>query len=167
MRRARHPRRSVPAWALGAIAVLSGAPTASAITPAERAAQTELVRQINVIRVQHDRAPLRQSALLARPARRQAAWVARTGDLSHLGPDGSPFWVRLYRAGFPRTKAVGENLGLSGACRPGAARAIVRMWMRSPGHRDVLLSPRFRVVGTGVVVAPGGRATGFTADFGG
>jgi uncharacterized protein YkwD len=43
---------------------------------------------------------------------------------------------------------VGENIGVVSARGSSAAR-IVRMWMRSPGHRAVLLSRSSRRIGVG------------------
>ena len=51
-----------------------------------------------------------------------------------------------------------------------SARRIVRAWMHSPPHREVMLNPSFREVGIGIVSGvprplPPGGAT-YTADFG-
>jgi uncharacterized protein YkwD len=159
--------RRTPRWALCAAAALAGAPAAGAAGTAEQVGQRELLRAVNQARAQHGLAPLRRSALLSRPARRHSAYVARTGRLTHLGADGRPFWERLYRAGYPRTRAVGENVGIVGGCNARAARQIVGMWMASGPHRALLLSRSFRVVGLGVVRDARCRNTGYTADFGG
>jgi uncharacterized protein YkwD len=45
---------------------------------------------------------------------------------------------------------VGENLAW-GAGRLSRARAIVRRWMASPGHRENLLHPGYRLVGVGAL----------------
>jgi uncharacterized protein YkwD len=89
------------------------------------------------------------------------------GRLSHSGADGRPFQTRLYGAGYPRTKAVGENLAMAGGCSVDVSGAVVNMWLNSPGHRRNLLSKRFRKVGVAAVADAACTRTVFTADFGG
>jgi uncharacterized protein YkwD len=146
---------------------LGGGGPAGAATFAERTAQDQLLTEINEARGAQGRLPLRQSAVLTRPAHRQSAFVARTGAMAHEGPDGSPFYVRLYQAGFPRSKAVAETLGIVTGCNTSASARIVKMWLASPPHRRILLSPRYRVVGVGVAADRDCGSTGYTADFGG
>ena len=75
--------------------------------------------------------------------------------------------MRLYKAGYSKTKAVGENLGMSSGCETNLAKTMVRMWLHSPGHRANLLSKRFKVVGLAVVTAQNCSNTVYTTDFGG
>jgi uncharacterized protein YkwD len=167
MRTSRHPRHRLIGMWLCLAAALAAPAAAPGATPAERSAQDVLLGRVNVARAARHLAPLRRSALLTRPARRQGGFVARTGRLQHESADGSPFSERLYRAGFSRRKAVGENLGLVGGCDPAAAGEIVRMWLRSVEHRRALLSRTYHVVGIGVVAAADCSNTAFVADFGG
>lgn len=152
---------------LGALVALVGVPAASGATQNELRGQSVLLVELNAARVDHGLPPLRLSRVLARPARSHSAYLARTGKLDHNGADGKPFYVRLYKAGYSRRKAVGENLGMSSGCRTNLAKTMVRMWLGSPGHRANLLSRRFRVVGLAVVVASDCSNTVYTTDFGG
>jgi hypothetical protein len=65
---------------------------------------------------------------------------------------------------------VGENLAW-GTLRRARPAAVVAAWLRSPSHRRIMLDPRYRVVGVGVVRGvpfPGPRhGRTYTADFGG
>jgi uncharacterized protein YkwD len=167
MRTSRHPRHPAIVGWLCLAAALAAPAAAAGATPAERSAQDAVLGRVNAVRAAHHLAPLRRSALLTRPARHQGGFVARTGRLQHESADGSPFSERLYRAGFSRRKAVGENLGMVGGCAPRAAGEIVRMWLRSAPHRRALLSRAYRVVGIGVVAAADCSNTAFVADFGG
>ena len=164
-----HPRHAARTRRVGLCTLISllVASPALAAAPTERDAQKELLKEINAARREHGRAPLKLSKVLAKPARGHSSWVARTGNLTHDGADGKPFYVRLYRAGFPRTKAVGENLGIISDCATNVAAQMVQMWLDSPAHRRVMLSPRFRVVGLGVVADADCANTAYTADFGG
>lgn len=162
-------RRNVGSIAtmLGAFVALVGVPAASGATQKELRGQSVLLVEMNAARADHGLPPLRLSRVLARPARSHSAYLARTGRLDHNGADGRPFYVRLYKAGFSKRKAVGENLGMSSGCRTDLARTMVGMWLDSPGHRANLLSRRFRVVGLAVVTASNCSNTVYTTDFGG
>lgn len=152
---------------VGTTLAFAGVPGASGATSAEISGQSKLLVEMNAARVQHHLAPLRHSQVLTRPARRHSAYLARTGELDHDDADGKPFYIRLYRAGFSRSKAVGENLGMSSGCATDLAKTMVQMWLDSPGHRANLLSQRFKVVGLAVVVASDCSNTVYATDFGG
>lgn len=160
-----------PLWKMllgGVVAAALLAPAAAVgATQAELSGQSVLLTKINKARAAHGLAPLKRSAILSRPARSHSVYLARTGTLDHEGADGSPFYVRLYRAGYPRTKAVGENLGMSSGCATNLADQMIRMWLKSPGHRRNLLSPRYKQIGIAVVTAPDCSSTIYTTDFGG
>jgi uncharacterized protein YkwD len=77
-----------------------------------------------------------------------------------------PFAERLSRFGFDEG-TVGENLGWRSS-RQGVVPKLIQMWLGSPTHRRVLLSPTFRAVGVGVRVGPfkgWSRAVVVTTDF--
>lgn len=152
---------------LGATLAFAGMPAANAATHAEVSGQSELLVEMNAARAKHNVTPLRLSHVLTRPARRHGEYLTRTGELDHDGADGQPFYVRLYKAGFSRRKAVGENLGMSSGCATDLAKTMVQMWLDSPGHRANLLSKRFKVVGLAVVAAPDCSNTVYATDFGG
>ena len=153
--------------ALAAVAALSAVPMASAATQQELSGQTELLAKMNAARKAHGIGPLKLSKVLAKPARSHSNYLAKTGKLDHDGADGKPFYVRLYKAGFSKRKAVGENLGMSSGCETALAETMVDMWLDSPAHRANLLSKRFKVVGLAIVAAPDCSNTVYTTDFGG
>jgi uncharacterized protein YkwD len=112
-----------------------------------------IVRAMNKIRAQHHLPRLKVSGGLARAADVHSASMARSGRLAH-GDTGRR--VRRY----VRTKRVGENLAYMTGCRAGT---IVRMWMNSSGHRQIMLSRGFRRVG--VAKRNASRTCFVTADF--
>ena len=61
---------------------------------------------------------------------------------------------------------VGENIATVARPRR-VARRVVRMWMASPSHRAVLLSPSGRRIGVGkrAGMLGGARLAVFTADL--
>jgi uncharacterized protein YkwD len=154
-----------------ALAVPAGA---HADVGAANALERPIVDRINVVRRSHGLRPLAVSFGLARAGNAHSVAMGRGGFFSHDSADGTPFWRRVQRyypsAGYS-TWAVGENLLWSSGDL--TARRTVRMWMRSPGHRAVLLSRRWRQVGIGAVRATnapgvygGLDVTIVTADFG-
>ena len=100
--------------------------------------------------------------------------MAEHGFFRHESYDGTAFWHRIkpmYKPMPRRYWHAGENMvwaspGLS------AAQAI-DMWMKSPPHRKIILTPNWRDIGIGGVhaaAAPGVYqglgVTIVTADFG-
>ena len=127
---------------------------------------------INKRRRAHGLRRLRGQQDLREAAQRYAEDMVARGFFGHVAPGGADLEDRLVASGFIRPAEswfVGENLAW-GAGDLAAPRAIVRMWMNSPGHRANILQSRFRRVGIGV--APGapqpvsGAAATYATNFG-
>jgi uncharacterized protein YkwD len=150
------------------------AATADSPAAAMRTLEQDVLAQINALRRQHRLAPLRFSAKLAAAARHHSTDMATRGYFSHTSANGSSFSrriARFYPMGGRRYWAVGENL-LWSSPDVDAAGAI-DMWLKSPAHRKIMLTAKWREVGLSAVhvaSAPGtfgGReVTVVTADFG-
>lgn len=110
--------------------------------------------------------------------RLSAAAAAHSGDMvrkryfSHTSRAGRDVVDRLTNFGYipgATSWTVGENIawGSGGRSTP---RSIVSAWMHSPGHRQNVLSRRFREIGIGVAfdTPAGSYATGatYTTTFG-
>lgn len=154
-----------------AAAVHASAPPPAAAAPAAATAgatrvERALVAEMNRVRARFGRGPLRPIATLTRPARAHSRYLLSSGALSHEDSDGAPFWVRLVAAGFPRNRAMGENLAMTAGCTAATARRTVRIWMASPGHQANLLNPAFRWTGAGVAATSDCSTTIITADYG-
>ena len=129
----------------------------AAIAPADAgtgAAEDAIRCLINRERAARGRRPLRENLRLAVAAGRYAADMVRRGFFSHQSPGGSDPTDRLRRVGYiGRGDAwhIGETLawGTLGRATP---EAIVRAWMASPPHRQVLLAGDFRELGVGAAV---------------
>jgi uncharacterized protein YkwD len=133
------------------------APAAEASGPSLDAGERAVVRAINRARSHHGLARLSTGRRLARAADAHTRHMLRADYFAH-----GAFAQRVRRyVGFRR---LGETLALSTRC---SARRIVRMWLNSPGHRAVLLSPAYRRVGVGRRTGRLGarRACLVTADF--
>jgi uncharacterized protein YkwD len=148
--------------------------TAPASVSADVALERSVLAQLNAVRRAHGLTALRTSTGLQRAAGSHSSEMTAHGFFAHASRDGTPFWKRI-RQSYPatgyRTWSVGETLLYSTPGLDGAG--AVRMWLRSPPHRRVLLSPSWRDAGISAVTvaaAPGdfgGMAvTVVTADFG-
>jgi uncharacterized protein YkwD len=174
--RSARPRLVLAAAVLLVAAI--AAPTASASTSSKgRAAESlerSIVTELNAVRVERALRPLRPIPQLHAAAERHSREMLARGYFSHASPDGGSFSTRVRRFYRPPARgryAVGENL-LWRSPSVSASR-VVSLWLNSPEHRSILLSPRWRDVGVGAVHAAsapgmfgGAPVTMVTADFG-
>jgi uncharacterized protein YkwD len=110
------------------------------LAPAAHAGQheRELRALVNGERAGHGVAGLRHSPALTRSAQRLARHLLRRGVLAHGARIAAP----------RRFRRLGENLALVGGPAPRPDRAV-QLWLRSPGHRGVMLDRRMRRIGVG------------------
>jgi uncharacterized protein YkwD len=126
---------------------------------------------INQARAQRGLGALRSAGALERAAGAHSRDMLRRDFFSHSSPSGSTPQQRIDRTGYlagARSWAIGETIawGSGGLATPAS---IVRGWLRSPGHRAILLDGRYDDVGVGIAIgAPHGSRGGatFTGDFG-
>ncbi|MFG2712385.1 CAP domain-containing protein [Streptomyces goshikiensis] len=131
------------------------APPAPAGAPAGEAA--EVIRLVNIERGQAGCGALTANAKLTQAAQSYTEVMARSGELSHTGPDGSTMSGRISATGY-KWSATGENIAKGQA----DAAAVVDAWMKSPGHRANILNCKFTEIGVGVQKAGG---PWWTQDF--
>lgn len=160
---------------LGLASANAGAAAAPARTFSEAdALEREVLAELNAVRKANGLVPLRLSRALASAADVHSRAMGMHGFFAHDSRDGAAFWLRVrrfYGQGSSRTWSVGENLLWS---TPGLdARRAVELWMKSPGHRKNILTPRWREIGLSALNVPaapgvfGGRdVVVFTTDFG-
>lgn len=113
--------------------------------------ESHLATAINVARSRHGLRALKLVPGLMRSAGKHSLQMACKGYFSHSSANGVSFSTRVksfYGRGSSSFSA-GENL-LWAQPRT-TPREVVRRWLASPGHRQVLLSSRWRVFGVGVV----------------
>jgi uncharacterized protein YkwD len=115
---------------------------------------------VNAARRERSLALLQPDANLSEIARRHSCDMAERGYFEHTAPDGPSMAERLKEGG-ARYVAAGENIARIEGRDP-AARAVAG-WLKSPGHRENMLSPRFTT--TGVGACRKGRAVYFTQLF--
>lgn len=109
-----------------------------------------LFSAINHVRRAHGLRPVVPSPRLHRAARAHSADMLRRGYFAHTSPTGLTLFERIVRSGFVTYGAwnAGETLAW-GTGSYGSPAGVVNMWMRSPDHRAILLSPAYRFVGIG------------------
>jgi uncharacterized protein YkwD len=107
-----------------------------------------IVQNINAQRARHGLPAVSVSAPLSRAADYHSWEMLDADYFAHESRNGGSFGDRVRH--FTHKRALGETLAmLGGRCGRGSARRIVRMWMESPGHRDILLSSSYRRIGLG------------------
>jgi uncharacterized protein YkwD len=171
--------RSIAAAAVSVLVVLVAAPTATPGTSAKLdrrpSLEAAVIRALNDVRSTQGLQPLHSSPSLRTAARGHSRAMLDYGFFGHESADGSAFSDRIRRYytnhGW-RKWSVGEALLASQGLSIDAT-AIVKAWLESPSHREIILSPTFRDAGIGALYAPsapkafgGADAVVVTADFG-
>ena len=109
---------------------------------------------VNAERTARGLQPLRGQVQLARSADGHAQDMVTHHFFAHDSKDGRTMTDRINAVGYlPKHNAwaLGENLAWgTGALATPAA--IVDAWMHSAGHRTIMLSPKYRDAGIGVVI---------------
>jgi uncharacterized protein YkwD len=174
--------RLVLAGALGALIVVA-APAGATLAPEgkgigvlshDAALARSLALEINVFRAKLGLRSLIVHPSLAMAAESHSLDMARTGYFAHESSNGRPFALRVkrfYPAEGYRMWRAGETL-LWASPDVDAKRALA-MWLQSPQHRRILVTPAWREIGLSAVHTPSGRrmfdtleVTVVTADFG-
>ena len=116
--------------------------------PATRSQQ--VVESTNALRARHGLTPLLVDSRLSRAALAHSRDLAASGGDGHTGSDGSLPTQRVEREAYAWL-FLGENVAVGWR----TADEVVLAWMRSPVHRENLLSEEARHLGVGHVRRPG------------
>jgi uncharacterized protein YkwD len=87
--------------------------------------------------------------------------MARARYLSHQGRDGRGASER-YRRYKPAGRGAGENIAYN---TYGTGESFMRQWLRSPGHRENILSPVYKGIGVSVQANCSARGAGRRCYF--
>lgn len=117
---------------------------------------------INAERAAAGLPPLVPSTELSRLARAYSRDMAERRYFSHSDPEGRRVVDRTTTAGIP-WRNVGENIARNRGFKD-PANVAVREWMKSDGHRGIILDSRYDETGVGVWVGPD-RTVYFTQIF--
>ena len=91
--------------------------------------------------------PLPQAALLASTALQKADEIVRCHDFAHAACGNDPA-ADVHAANY--RGAFGENLYIAGGAS-GAPRVALDGWLNSPGHRENLFRPGWRIQGIALI----------------
>ncbi|WP_405805082.1 CAP domain-containing protein [Streptomyces sp. NBC_00210] len=122
-------------------------------------AEAQVLSLVNKERASAGCSPLSSNSKLTEAADDYSDVMARSGVMSHTGPDGSTMTSRVEAAGY-QWSTLGENI----ARGQSDAAAVMDAWMHSPGHRANILNCSFKEIGIGVHFGDGGPW--WTQDFG-
>lgn len=124
-----------------------------------------IVQAVNVQRAAYGIPALRTSRGLSRAAESHSRDQLRYDRFGHDSADGTPFGRRIARVG--RFRMSAEVIAFTPRGSGSSARSVVRLWLRSPGHRAQVLNPSFRVMGVGRARGwlQGRRGAVITADL--
>lgn len=98
----------------------------------------------NESRAEQHLGQLRRNTTLDEAARLKAEDMAAKGYFAHYAPDGTTPWYWFGVAGYSFTNA-GENLAVHFT----DSDEVVDAWLRSPAHRDNIMSQNFTEIGVG------------------
>jgi uncharacterized protein YkwD len=111
--------------------------------------EAEILERVNDERVKAGKPALKLSARLAVVARGHSYDMAIRRYLAHVSPEGTGPAERIGGVGIGY-QAMGENVYMDESRDEiGLAQRAVDAWLKSPPHRDNLLSPRFTETGVG------------------
>jgi uncharacterized protein YkwD len=133
--------RRLPLLVLVVAVLVAG--TSSPVHADDVGRRDRMLRLLNQTRRDHGLAVFRLNVELSHYAWRHSKRMAERNKLFHTAD-----LYDVVRAYHPST--WGENVGVAGTLR-----RVRTLWMRSGGHRDNILKPRFRRIGIGVVKARG------------
>jgi uncharacterized protein YkwD len=122
-------------------------------------AATDLLQRLNALRIQNGLPTVTLNSALTAAAQRHSQDMAKTGNISHTGSDGSAPEQRLRAAGYPG--GAGEEAIYGGRA---AVDDAWYFWTTDRGHANMLLKPEYTTVGIAVVSA--GDRNYYTMVFG-
>lgn len=130
-------------------------------------AEIAIVQMTNAFRREQKLGALRQNPKLTAAARAYAAYLARTGALSHSA-DGRSMDARVRAQGY-RFCWLAENLSFrrdaKGYATSSLAGTVVSGWKGSPGHRANMASSQVTEIGVGIARAPGATPTYYSVQL--
>jgi hypothetical protein len=144
-------------WRILALFLLLAVALAAAAQQFDRAAEEEVVRQVNADRTQAGLPPLEVDDRLTEIARQHTQKMVKHNTLSHQFPEEPDVRHRVISSGV-RFDISGENVAYDRD-----ADSAERSLMLSPHHRDNILLPEFTVIGVGVIRV--GDSIYVTQDF--
>jgi uncharacterized protein YkwD len=106
--------------------------------------------------VNKKRSNLHLQGQLTEAAQGHSAFMARKNCFSHLCPGEAPLKMRITRTGYlSGVSSYGYGEVIAKLPKQGRPVDVVRMWMNSPPHRDILLNGSYDHIGVGLAIKRG------------
>jgi uncharacterized protein YkwD len=149
---------------MGVLMTIMMAVPASAQARMSRA-ERAVVKRINQLRADHGMRGVHGDRRLARAADVHSRDMLRAQFFAHTSSNGTSTYNRVHR--YRHSNLIGETLAYQPVRGDTSPKAIVRMWIESPGHLAVLTDGRFRRIGVAKRrgMFHGERVTMWTADL--
>lgn len=137
--------------------------------------EKQVIKLVNKERAKHQLRALRVNTRLVRAAQSHSGDMGENQFFAHDSSNGQSWSKRIIRNGYKRTGCrywkAGENIYYGGGLYA-SPEVVVKAWMRSAAHRQVILTRDFRDIGAGAVECEDGYDTCsgsvwfFTIDLG-
>jgi len=127
---------------------------------------TEVIQIVNEARRAAGIDPLWVNAALVQAAQRHSDDMAQSGQLTHVGSDGSQFWERAARAGYTLSNGAENVLSRYDTL----ARGVFDQWRASAAHNANMMNAAYQEVGLAWSIASDSQVyftmiLGSRADF--
>lgn len=116
--------------------------------------KSTLERLANQTRTSLGLAPLKPSTTLDKAAELKAEDMVKNQYFAHTSPQGATPWVWFKNAGY-NYKYAGENLAIGFF----DSIEVYNAWLNSPSHKQNLLNPNYKEIGTAVLPGFGNNNT--------
>lgn len=110
------------------------------------ALQKSIIQLVNEERIRLGLNDLKENVLLNQAAQLKAQDMINENYFSHTSPKGVDPWFWFDKVGY-RYKFAGENLAMDF----GTASSVHRAWMKSPTHKENIISVKFSEIGVAVL----------------
>ncbi len=123
-----------------------------AAMPQSQSSASDLIAEVNALRISNGLPPYTISPILMGTAQAQADYMAAIGSVTHSGPGGIQLTQRLLNAGYP----LAGDLSLGGFRAENitggnkTASQAVQGWTGDAPHLNTMLSPNLSEIGAGV-----------------
>ena len=111
----------------------------------------QVLELVNLERAQLDLQPVVANSALAKIAEDYACRMIENGFFGHKDPINGRSALERAAAAKYMFYAIGENL----AAGPESSGEVMKAWMESPSHREIILDPSWREIG--IAVRTGGE----------
>lgn len=112
---------------------------------AAQVTKEEIISLVNQERENEGLVPLVENETLDQAASFKATDMIGNNYFAHTSPNGVDPWHWFEQANYPY-KYAGENLAMDFS----SASSVMKAWMKSPSHRENIMSPKYKEIGIAI-----------------